>query len=94
MPTYSFTCPSCGAFELVRTIARRAEPAHCPTCDRIGARRFGAPHLSGLDRALDRAVTGAGLSSETPQVTRSIPPTYGVPARSSQPVGYPALPRP
>lgn len=94
MPTYSYTCPRCGAFELVRTIARRTDPAPCPDCDRLGARAFSAPHLSRLSPSLDRAVTHAGLSSETPQVTRHIPATAQPTSGTTQRPGFPALPRP
>ena len=92
MPTYTYACAHCGKFELVRSIARRTDPAPCPDCDRLGARVFTSPHLSRLDPSLDRAVTSAGLSGERPEVTRHIPPAAR-PAPSARP-GHPALPRP
>jgi len=92
VPTYTYACARCGSFELVRTIARRTDPAPCPGCDRLGSRVFTSPHLSRLDPSLDRAVTNAGLSSEHPQVTRHVPPVPR-PSSSTRP-GYPALPRP
>ncbi len=94
MPTYTYTCRSCGSFDLVRTISRRTEPAHCPGCDRESMRAITAPHLARLDGSLDRAVTGAGLSSESPGVTRHIPPAVrNTPPPARRP-GHPSLPRP
>jgi len=92
MPTYTYRCGSCGSFDLTRSIAERADPAPCPQCHRIGSRVFTTPNLSTLNPALDRAVTNAGLSAETPQVTQSLPKNAGrKPARAARP-GYPPLP--
>ncbi|OUZ06734.1 hypothetical protein BHE97_18490 [Aeromicrobium sp. PE09-221] len=94
MPTYTYTCRDCGSFDLMRTISGRAEPAHCPACDRESMRVISTPHLSRLDPSLDRAVTGAGLSSESPGVTRHIPSAArNTPPPARRP-GHPSLPRP
>ena len=48
MPVYDYECASCGAFEAVRRIAERDEPAVCPLCGAIGARvTIGAPTVGG-----------------------------------------------
>lgn len=94
MPTYTYTCPGCGPFDLVRSIACRTDAAHCPACDQPGSRVFSSPHLSQLNAAHDRAVTNAGLSSETPQVTRHVPAAAQPTPRITQRPGFPALPRP
>ncbi len=49
MPVYDYECADCGAFETVRRIAERDEPAACPDCGMIaqrvtvGAPAFGKP---------------------------------------------------
>lgn len=94
MPTYTYTCRSCGPFDLARTISRRTEPANCPDCQRESMRTISAPHLSRLTTSLDRTVTEAGLSSETPGITRHIPPAlHSAPPPAGRP-GRPSLPRP
>lgn len=94
MPTYTYTCSSCGAFDLLRTISAREETAPCPSCDQPGTRVFNTAHLSRLNASLDHTVTAAGLSSETPQVTRHIPPAVRTTTATTRRPGYPALPRP
>ncbi|SAK60501.1 FmdB family regulatory protein [Caballeronia calidae] len=57
MPVYDYECARCGAFEAVRRIAERDEPAACPQCGAIAARvTIGAPSVgsaspSGADDA-------------------------------------------
>ncbi|MBM9464728.1 zinc ribbon domain-containing protein [Aeromicrobium sp. YIM 150415] len=94
MPTYTYTCRTCGPFDLVRTISRRVEPANCPACQRQSMRVISAPHLSRLDSSLDRSVTSAGLSSESPGVTRHIPPALRSAPPPARRPGHPSLPRP
>ncbi|AET89252.1 MULTISPECIES: FmdB family zinc ribbon protein [Caballeronia] len=48
MPVYDYECAECGAFEAVRRIAERDEPAACPHCGAIAARvTVGAPSVGG-----------------------------------------------
>jgi putative FmdB family regulatory protein len=48
MPVYDYECASCGAFEAVRRIAERDEPAACPHCGATGQRvTVGAPSFGG-----------------------------------------------
>lgn len=93
MPTYSYTCRSCGSFDLMRAVVHREELARCPECDRPGIRVFAAPHLSRHDPSLDRAAMNAGLSAETPQVTRRIPPTAPRARVAARRAGSPPLPK-
>ena len=32
MPTYDYRCAGCGDFSVMRPIARRDDPCHCPQC--------------------------------------------------------------
>ncbi len=93
MQIYTYACADCGSFDLMRPMADRDDPAPCPRCRRGGRRVFTAPHLGRLDPALDRAVTGAGLSAETPGVTRHIPAAAGPPSPPPRRPGLPPLPR-
>jgi putative FmdB family regulatory protein len=44
MPVYDYECADCGAFEAVRRISERDEPAACPHCGAIAGRvTIGAP---------------------------------------------------
>jgi len=92
VPTYTYTCPDCGSFTLVRPIAQRSEPALCPHCAGEGRRTFSSPYLSRVDPALSSALTTAGTSSEAPPVTRYLPPAAS-PRRSRVRPGLPSLPR-
>lgn len=82
MPTYTYSCQDCGPFNLVRTIAQRSDPTWCPECGSEGHRAFTAPYLSRVNHALEAAIATAGISSETPAVTRHIPPAARPPAPS------------
>lgn len=94
MPTYSYTCRSCGTFDLMRAIVHREERARCPECGQLGTRVFAAPHLRRLDPSLDRAAISADMSTETPQVTQRIPPTTPRTRVAAQRPGSPPLPKP
>lgn len=48
MPVYDYACADCGAFEAVRRIAERDDPAACPGCGATAARvTIGAPSIGG-----------------------------------------------
>ncbi|BAN23193.1 FmdB family zinc ribbon protein [Caballeronia insecticola] len=48
MPVYDYECAGCGAFEAMRRIAERDEPAACPHCGATAARvTIGAPSVGG-----------------------------------------------
>jgi putative FmdB family regulatory protein len=48
MPVYDYECASCGAFEAVRRISERDDPAACPECGATAARvTVGAPTIGG-----------------------------------------------
>lgn len=95
MPMYTYRCPECGTFQLMRPLDHRNDPTACPTCGRAGRRTFETARVTQVSTpALDRAVTKAGRSAETPEVTRSIPPAQrpaGEGAHRRR--GYPPLPR-
>jgi putative FmdB family regulatory protein len=46
MPVYDYACSECGAFEAVRRISERDDPAACPTCGATAVRvTVGAPSV-------------------------------------------------
>lgn len=58
MPTYDYECRDCGAFDALRPLGERNEPAACPGCGGASPRVFAtAPRLAlmegGTRRALD-----------------------------------------
>jgi putative FmdB family regulatory protein len=41
MPKYDYACPACAAeFEIKRRFAEADEPAHCPQCGKVAARKL------------------------------------------------------
>ncbi|WP_150739154.1 FmdB family zinc ribbon protein [Pandoraea anapnoica] len=51
MPIYDFECGSCGTFAVMRRIADRDAPCHCPECGGEGARVITAPALALMGNA-------------------------------------------
>jgi putative FmdB family regulatory protein len=50
MPLYDYDCPHCGTFDAIRSIARREDPAACPTCEQAAQRvLLTAPRLADMD---------------------------------------------
>ncbi|AJP55833.1 FmdB family transcriptional regulator [Pandoraea vervacti] len=46
MPIYDFECATCGPFAVMRRMAERDTPCHCPDCGREGSRLITAPSLA------------------------------------------------
>jgi putative FmdB family regulatory protein len=46
MPVYDFQCAACGPFAVMRSIAARDLPMHCPDCGARAARMISAPSLA------------------------------------------------
>ncbi|WP_083253666.1 FmdB family zinc ribbon protein [Pandoraea sp. ISTKB] len=73
MPIYDFECATCGTFAVMRRIADRDAPCHCPDCGTEGARVITAPALAlmgGASRAAhatnERAANAPRQSSDGP----------------------------
>lgn len=75
MPTYDYACAGCGAFDAIRSIARRDEPAACPDCGAPSPRVLvAAPQLA----CMDGAARGAHATNERAQhAPRSTREGYG-----------------
>jgi putative FmdB family regulatory protein len=78
MPTYEYTCPVCGGFEVWRPAAHAGEPVACPDCGAPSARRFGPPNLRLTPAPLGAAIERSERSAYEPEVVTS-PPRGGVP---------------
>jgi putative FmdB family regulatory protein len=73
MPTYSYRCPGCGSFELVRPMAASGADASCPRCGGVGRRVFAAPALRALGAGLRTALEAGERSAEAPEVVSTVP---------------------
>lgn len=95
MPTYSYRCAACGAFELTMSMAELSDDVDCPECGARAARAFGLPGLRGLDDGLRRGLDAAERSADAPQVVSALP---GRPRRRATPITtdprHRRLPRP
>jgi putative FmdB family regulatory protein len=84
MPLYAYSCPDCGPFSELRSMAEAADPALCPACGASAPREVSAPMLAvkpkgGAARRAHRA--GCGCCS----------PGRGFKAEAAKPVGPPAF---
>ncbi|MDR5738352.1 MULTISPECIES: zinc ribbon domain-containing protein [unclassified Caballeronia] len=62
MPVYDYECARCGAFETVRRIAERDEPAPCPECGETAMRvTIGAPSVRSSSAQAKENVGGYGM---------------------------------
>jgi putative FmdB family regulatory protein len=73
VPTYSYRCPHCGVFELVRAMSEAGVPTGCVDCGAPARRVFGAPALRGLDPGVRRALDAQARSADAPDVVTSVP---------------------
>jgi putative FmdB family regulatory protein len=73
MPTYGYDCARCGAFDLIRPMARAGDTALCPGCGAPARRLFGAPALRSVDPALRRALDASAASADAPPVVDRVP---------------------
>jgi putative FmdB family regulatory protein len=80
MPTYEYSCPGCGEFELWRPAAHSGEPVACPACGASAPRRYAPPNVR-----LTAAPLGAAIerSAYEPKVVTS-PPRDGVPLHGTR----------
>jgi putative FmdB family regulatory protein len=71
MPTYAYTCESCGPFDERRPMAQCSAPASCPSCDREARRVYTPPGLVRTPAALSRALNREARSAHKPEVVRA-----------------------
>ena len=71
MPTYDYSCRSCGEFSALRPLAQWRDPAPCPECGQSSPRVLGgAPALGALSSAVNRARAMNERSASEPRSTR------------------------
>ena len=68
MPRYSYRCPQCGPFDLMRPMAESSAPGDCPGCGRPAAREISAPYFNLMSAARRRAHQINERSSAEPGV--------------------------
>jgi putative FmdB family regulatory protein len=73
VPTYSYRCPVCGEFDLLRPMSQADPTAVCPDCGQVAGRVFGAPALRGMDARLRRALDAGERSADSPEVVTAVP---------------------
>jgi putative FmdB family regulatory protein len=68
MPIYEYDCADCGDFTLLRPMADRDEPCHCPACGSTSKRVIlSAPCLSTMAGSQRRAHAANERSAHAPQ---------------------------
>ena len=72
MPMYDYACGRCGEFAALVPLARWREPAACPQCGAPSGRIVGgAPAISALSSAVNRARAANERSAHEPRSSRS-----------------------
>jgi putative FmdB family regulatory protein len=94
LPTYGFTCGSCGDFTVVRPMAEASALAVCPACGQSGRRMFAAPALRALNPGLRRVQDASERSADAPQVVSSVPGRSRRATRITSDPRHARLPRP
>jgi putative FmdB family regulatory protein len=70
---YSYRCPECGSFELVRPMCASGAEADCPGCGGRARRLFDAPALRMASRGVRAALEKDERSADSPEVVRAVP---------------------
>jgi len=72
MPMYDYACADCGEFSELRPLAQWRDPADCPQCGAQSGRIVGgAPAVSALSSAMNRAHAANERSANEPRSTRA-----------------------
>lgn len=72
MPMYDYACADCGEFTALRPLAQWRDPAACPQCGVLSGRIVGgAPAVSALSSAVNRAHAANERSANEPRSTRA-----------------------
>lgn len=71
MAIFTYSCETCGAFDLSRKIADRDSDAVCPTCGGPTIRLVSAPRLNIMAPGRRQAAIINERSGDTPRIIRS-----------------------
>ncbi|USG65958.1 zinc ribbon domain-containing protein [Brevibacillus ruminantium] len=89
MPTYQFTCETCGVFDLYRSMAHAGDLSHCPECQKPAVRVYSPVGLITSSKALRTRVEQSSVpkvvKKETSGATgegRAAQPSHGDACRS------------
>lgn len=94
MPTYDFTCPSCGHFTLVRPMQQASASTPCPQCGTTARRIYGSPALRNIAPGLRRALDAAEASADQPTIVNTVPGRSRSAFNTSRDPRHARLPRP
>ena len=97
MAIYSYRCPGCGPFELMRPMFASDAAADCPSCGGRARRLFGAPALRVLSPGVRTALEKDERSADSPEVVHAVPAagrTRGPRVRYARDPRHALLPRP
>ncbi|WP_039406960.1 FmdB family zinc ribbon protein [Pandoraea pulmonicola] len=73
MPIYDYECGTCGPFVLMRRIADRDAPCHCPDCGVEGTRMITAPSLALMESTRRSAHATNERASNAPRHSGDAP---------------------
>lgn len=76
MPTYRFTCESCGTFDRDLPMKEAGSAARCPYCGMMALRQFTSFYV-GAALSPDRGARPAGAGGEPICVVRDRAPSHG-----------------
>ena len=97
MAIYSYRCPGCGSFELMRPMSASDAAADCPSCGGRARRLFGAPALQLLSPGVRAALERDERNADSPEVVRDVAAairTRGPRVRYTRDPRHALLPRP
>ncbi|MEP3845153.1 MAG: zinc ribbon domain-containing protein [Paracoccaceae bacterium] len=94
MPTYEYTCPTCGVFENTAPISQFDAPSSCPTCQTLAPRNLlSVPSLSVVSALSRKAHNINERASDSPKRAKEhgLTPT-GPKIHSKAPNGAKSMP--
>ena len=97
MAIYSYRCPGCGPFELMKPMSASDAAADCPNCGGRARRLFGVPALRVLGAGMRAALERDERSADSPEAVHAVPAagrTRGPRVRYTRDPRHALLPRP
>ena len=77
MPTYDYSCTTCGSFDSIRPMSLRNEMAECPECGGLSERIFAfGSNLARLDSDTRKAIEGNERAANSPMMSRDYDTGY------------------
>ena len=93
MPTYVYRCPSCGPFDVIKTMAETDASQDCAGCGTPSRRLYSPPAVRRVAAPLAGALGAQERSAHEPQVVTDLPAKRR-PSNITTNPRHAALPRP